>query len=398
MSKVLITDGAQRSTLAAVRSLGKRGIDVTVAEDHLPCLAAASRYCHDSFAYASPISDPDRFLRDLTERLEGGAYDLLIPMTDVTSYIVAQNRTRLSRYTKIGMPEAFDAASDKGELIRLAQRLDIPVPKTHFPENIGDVEKLAGDLAFPVVLKPIRSRILQGAQWVSTRVEYAYSPWEMIEKCRRQQSSGALPMIQERIYGPGCGAFLLFDHGEEKVVFFHRRIREKPPSGGVSVLRESLPIDPTMREHAVKLLKALNWHGVAMVEFKKDLADDRFKLMEINARFWGSLQLAVDAGIDFPYLFYQMETGGKVDTVNDYRAGVKTRWLLGDLDHLLVRLFKSNRSLNLPKSYPGRLKTLFTFFKPGGADTKLEIFRRDDMRPAIHELKTYLTGLILRRN
>ncbi|UCD63467.1 MAG: ATP-grasp domain-containing protein [Candidatus Zixiibacteriota bacterium] len=395
MSRVLIIDGEQRSALAAVRSLGSRGITVTVAEDHLPCLASSSKYGAGGIKYASPQTQPEEFVDDLRRILRDDSYDLLIPMTDVTSYLIADHYEELSKHTTIGMPppEAFRAASDKGEMIRLADSLGIPLPQTHFPKSLDELADLAAGLDYPVVLKPPRSRYLVGSQWVSTKVDYAGSAEELLNKVKSGAASGALPVIQERILGPGCGAFLLFQQGQEKVIFFHRRIREKPPSGGVSVLREAIPVDTAMKEHAVKLLKALNWHGVAMVEFKQDPRDNQYKLMEINARFWGSLQLAIDAGIDFPYLFYQMETGGDMGKVDAYRTGVRSRWLLGDLDHLLARLLKSNRRLNLPRGHPGRLSTLLRFLKLRESGTRYEVFRRADMQPGFYEIKKYIADV-----
>ena len=98
--------------------------------------------------------------------------------------------------------------------------------------------------------------------------------------------------------------------------FAHRRIREKPPSGGVSVLCESVAVDPMLKEYAERLLRAAEYRGVAMVEFRIG-TDGRPYLMEVNARFWGSLQLAIDCGVDFPWLYYQMLMGEKVEPVHE---------------------------------------------------------------------------------
>jgi len=396
MARVLVTDGRQRSTLALVRSLGRRGIKVTVGEDTLPCLASCSRYAHDAFRYPSPSDDPDGFVAGITKRLWEEKYDILIPMTDTTTYLVNQFRTDLAPLARIPIPDkdAFERASDKGEMIRLARELGVPCPETHFVESVDDIRRLSGQLKYPVVIKPRRSISRASSGWLNTRVSYAGSPEDLIGKFEHYAAWPVLPIIQERVIGAGCGAFLLFDSGQPVAVFFHRRLREKPPSGGVSVLRESIPIDPNMRAGAEKLLKALNWHGVAMVEFKQDETDGQFKLMEINARFWGSLQLAIDAGIDFPYLLYRIAMGESVEPMVDYMVGIKTRWLLGDLDHLLLRLFRSSRRLNLPEGSPGRLSTLYNFLKLWQSNTKYEICKRDDFKPALHELKTYVKALM----
>ena len=156
------------------------------------------------------------------------------------------------------------------------------------------------------------------------------------------------PLIQEKLNGEGQGVFLFVWDGELKSAFCHRRLREKPPSGGVSVYRESIPLDHNLVDKSFALLQALRWNGVAMVEFKVDARDGVPKLMEVNGRFWGSLQLAVDAGINFPLLLYRLACGEEVPAQFDYKAGVKSRWLLGDLDHLLIRLTHRNTGNGVP--------------------------------------------------
>jgi predicted ATP-grasp superfamily ATP-dependent carboligase len=164
-------------------------------------------------------------------------------------------------------------------------------------------------------------------------------------------------LIQRRVIGEGQGLFVLMQEGTPLGMFAHRRVRERPPSGGVSVLRESIALPKSMVEATLKLLQGVKWHGVAMVEFKVDAATQRPVLMEINGRFWGSLQLAVDAGVNFPLHLLNMAMG-VCETIpeNGYRVGVKSRWLLGDLDQLVMRIRKSDRALNLPPGAPSRLQ------------------------------------------
>jgi hypothetical protein len=124
------------------------------------------------------------------------------------------------------------------------------------------------------------------------------------DRSQLEKAPGVLPpsayplILQQRIVGPGTGIFLLLWDGRVRAVFAHRRLREKPPAGGVSVYRESIVADPALVERSRRLLARLHWQGVAMVEFKIDAFTGTPYLMEINGRFWGSLQLAIDAGID----------------------------------------------------------------------------------------------------
>ena len=396
MSKVLVTDGNQRSTLALTRALGRQGVSVTVAAEEFPCLCSESKYCSQTLVYRSPLSDPDGFANDILKELERGNYDLLIPMADLTAFLVSENKKRFSQCTRIPLPEkeVFEKASDKAEVLRLAQENGIPIPRTYFIKDFDEMKDLSTHLAYPVVIKPRRSKLFVGNGWVHAGVDYAHSAEELIFKCENQKEPLPPPLIQERITGSGYGVFGLFNRGQPRAIFCHRRLREKPPSGGVSVLSESIPVDPLMKSYAICVLEKLSWHGVAMVEFKFDPKDRQPKLMEINPRFWGSLQLSINSGVNFPYLLYRMIVDGDVEAVWEYKEGAKNRWLLGDLDHLLARLLKSDRKLNLPPGFPSRWKSLWQFLKFSERNLKYEVLTLDDPKPGFFELKEYLKALI----
>jgi predicted ATP-grasp superfamily ATP-dependent carboligase len=400
MSGVLVTDGNQRSTLALTRALGRQGISVTVAEREVPCFASQSKYCSRALAYRPPSSDPQGFVEDILKELKSSCYDLLIPMTDLTAFLVSENEKKFSQHIQIPLPpkEIFQKACDKAEVLKLALENGIPIPTTYFVGDWDEMKKLSSQLSYPVVIKPRTSSLFVGDGWVRVGVDYAYSAEEFIFKCESPNRLLPPPLIQERIIGSGYGVFALFNRGKARAIFFHKRLREKPPSGGVSVLSESIPVDPQMKLYAVRMLERLSWHGVAMIEFKLDEKDCQPKLMEINPRFWGSLQLAIYSGVNFPYLLYKMILEGDVEPVWEYQVGVKNRWLLGDLDHLLARLFKSNQALHLPSGFPRRWESLREFLKFSERNLRYEIFSPDDSRPGLFELKEYLRGLVTKGN
>ncbi len=143
-------------------------------------------------------------------------------------------------------------------------------------------------------------------------------------------------MIQEFIPGFGCGFFAVYQDGTCKQTFMHRRIREVPPSGGVSCCAESY-YDQRLMEYGKRLLDRLEWHGVAMVEFRYDERDQDYKLMEVNPKFWGSLDLALEAGVEFPYYLCQMARGRQLEYSEDYNRHLRYHWLLNDLQHVLMR-------------------------------------------------------------
>ena len=105
-------------------------------------------------------------------------------------------------------------------------------------------------------------------------------------------------LIQEYIEGSGLGFFAIYDHGKMRNFFMHKRLREFPSTGGASVLAKSI-YDYKAFRYGKLLLDELKWHGVAMVEFKKNKIDNKLYLMEINPKFWGSHDLAISCGVNF---------------------------------------------------------------------------------------------------
>ena len=394
--KVLVTDGEQRPALAIVRSLARQGMSVIAGSDHDVSLASCSRGCSGRVTYPSPYSAPDAFSSWLQDFVARTRIDVVLPVTDVTTHLVSRNAPALKKLTSLAVPDfpAFDFVCDKGRLVEWAARCGVRTPRTELVDVAGGLHAAIDRVVYPAVVKPVRSRYLTPSGWRSTSVHYANSRDELVALYREHDDLTAQPsLIQERISGPGVGMFVLFDRGRPIAEFAHQRLREKPPSGGVSVLRESVRVDPTLRRWAERLLAPLGWHGVAMLEFKRDAVTGDPYLIEVNGRFWGSLQLAVDAGLDFPALTARLALGQVPAATPRYREGVQSRWLLGDLDHLLLRLRHTARELQLPETAPGRAEALWRFMKFLGRDLHYEIEKLDDPGPALHELREYVRAL-----
>lgn len=385
MEKVLILDGCNRSALAATRSLGRKGVKVVVADETPSTLASGSRYCLEDFTYPSPNRYPEAFINVLKQEADKRQIKVMMPMTEITTSVILKERAKFNGLIIPFAPfEAFDQLTNKWWLLELARDLGISVPRTHFVHKPDELNALRGQIDFPAVLKPFRSRICCGPRWLETAVRYAGS-FEEIERMVAQfEFLNQHPfMIQECVRGQGEGVFTLYNQGQAVVFFGHRRLRENPPSGGVSVLSESIVPNPKAQEAARKLLDFIRWHGVAMVEFK--VAEDGTPyLMEVNARFWGSLQLAIDAGVDFPWLLYQLATGQPVDPIGGYKLGVKNRWLLGDAAHLYKSLIRG-KDLDMPHGQKWR--TLLDFVNFFDRETRYEVNRWDDPLPFVAELK-----------
>jgi len=333
MGRVLVTDAGARNVVAAVRSLGRAGLEVVTSEQSRIALAAFSKYSSRHLVYPSPKLEPERWLDWLLQELSRGDYDVVMPMDDDTVTICSQNREQISEYSRVPVPDfaTLKKAADKSQTLRIASELNIDCPKTIFIDDPGQVESAADELGYPLVIKPRESSGSRGIVYVTDKAQ-------LRDSYLRVHEQYPFPMLQQYIApgGQACGVFLLFNRDSElRAVFAHKRLREFPVKGGPSTLRESI-YAPELVATAVRLLEAMGWYGVAMAEFKQDPADGRFKLMEVNPRFWGSLELSILAGVDFPFLLYRMATEGDIEPVTEYKTGVRCRWLLpGDILHFL---------------------------------------------------------------
>jgi predicted ATP-grasp superfamily ATP-dependent carboligase len=331
--RIFVTDGYWRKTVAAVRALGRMGLKVTVGESTYLAPALFSRYCYRRVRTPSPVLQPSRYLDFLEDYLNNHPHQVLMPMEEDTLLLLAKNRKRFATITRLPFA-AYDNllfARDKLKVMRKAQALGIPTPTTYEITNIDEIDPLGGQLQYPVVVKP---RVGSG----SAGMHYVSEPAQLAPALERVFLSGQLPLVQERLPSEGAGigaSFLLDQEQQVRASFIHRRIREYPVEGGPSTLRESI-IHEQVRDDGARLLQNLHLTGVAMVEFKIDSRDGKAKLLEVNPRFWGSLALAINAGVNFPYLLALVALGLDFPPVLDYRLGHFCRWLLpGDILHFL---------------------------------------------------------------
>lgn len=389
MQAVLILDGNQRSALAATRALGRQGVPIVVGGDTGTTLAGASKYCAASFRYPSPYEHADAFIATLREEVARRGVEIVFPMTEISTTHLLRARQQFSGVCiAAGELDSYEVLSDKWRLYELTGGLGVPTPETHLVWSVAEAARACEKLGFPVVLKARRSVMFCDGRWVSPPVSYARSSAELAHVIDQSPHFSRLPfLLQQYVEGEGGGVFALYQNGAPVTFFSHRRLRERPPSGGVSVLSESIEVAPYLRKYAQAVLDRAKWHGVAMVEFKITREGIPY-LIEVNARFWGSLQLAIDAGVNFPYMLYRLARGEDIDGPQEYRVGVRSRWLLGDLDrlYLMYRLPSVGR-VTLKERY----RALVQFLKLRERGTRYDVNRWDDLRPFILELRKYVS-------
>jgi predicted ATP-grasp superfamily ATP-dependent carboligase len=365
--RVFVTDGYWRKTLAAVRALGRCGVQVTTGESTYLAPALFSRYSHSRVRTPSPVLQPSHYLDFLEEYLSHHPHHVLMPMEEDTLLLLARNRERFQRITRLPCAAHHHLlfARDKLKVLRRAQDLDIPTPKTFEVNRMAEAKTLSRHVEYPVVVKP---RVGSG----SAGLQYVTEPAQLPAALEQVFRSGQSPLVQERLpaEGMGIGASFLLDHNHRvRASFIHRRLREYPVQGGPSSLRQSI-IHEQARRDGARLLESLRLVGVGMVEFKIDSRDGTAKLLEVNPRFWGSLALAINAGVNFPYLLTLLALGIDFPAVHTYRVGHLCRWLLpGDILHFL--------------NNPNRWRLKPSFFEFRCANMSYDIIDMDDPLPIL---------------
>jgi predicted ATP-grasp superfamily ATP-dependent carboligase len=260
--------------------------------------------------------------------------DVVFPVTEQAHIAILTHRERFDREC-LPCPDAdvFMRVADKEAVLAAAKAVGIATPNQIRLETPAAASRgLPDTLPFPVVIKPARS-VVGGAKHV---VRYAADNHSLKSQLESLPPEAFPVLVQQRVVGPGVGIFLLIWNCNTLAVFSHRRIRENPPSGGGSVYCESTVADERLVKQAKGLLEYFGWRGLAMVEFKIDRTTDTPYLMEINGRVWGSLQLAIDAGVDFPALLVAAACGSMPEPTTHYRAGVRLRSWWADVVHLLA--------------------------------------------------------------
>ncbi|MGZ7076643.1 MAG: arsenate reductase/protein-tyrosine-phosphatase family protein [Candidatus Angelobacter sp.] len=332
--KVLVLDGHSRAALETLQSLGHAGVQVDLAAEAKDCMAMHSRYVTRKLQQPSQERAAD-FHAWLREQDKIRNYALIVPATETSLLGLRQLNENhpLRRKAVIPGDKAIDIALDKEKTWQLARELSIPAPAGVLLSSLSEVGQVQ---EFPVVLKPTHSKVMIDGELRTLAVAVVRNEAE-----RQEQLMRWLPLTpvqqQQYVAGRGVGVEFLFNRGRKVWHFAHERVHEYPLTGGASSYRRSIDPPATLLQDAEKLLTALQWHGVAMVEFKMD-AKGQYWLMEINPRLWGSLALSIDAGVDFPLGLLQIAKGEEPASQPKYKVPYYTRDLRTDVDWLKSNL------------------------------------------------------------
>jgi len=305
--------------------------------------------------------------------------DMLMPCSDIGLGLVASHYEALRKRVNPGCPPPDSVARvlDKRATLELAARCGIQTPRTWDVCSLASLERIRQTLRFPMIAKP-RDHESRRAFTVRHFVKFE----ELRDEFARDDGFGSRNLLQEFVPGRGVGIATLMHHGEALTLFQHGRLKEFPSAGGVSTVAESEPLDPALASASRALLRELGWDGVAMVEFRRDDATGAWVFMEVNGRYWGSVALALRAGVDFPYYQWQIGHGLKATIPTTYTTGIRTRWSADDVRRLAEVLFKRPDGAIRP---PNRLHELRRFLTDYNRLTRSGLGSWSDPLPAVAE-------------
>jgi protein-tyrosine-phosphatase/predicted ATP-grasp superfamily ATP-dependent carboligase len=378
---ILVIGDDTRSFLSVVRSLGRVGYIVDVVMHQPGADAGYSKYIRHSHKLPPVALHPTKWMAAISELQSKYQYNLIVPCDD-SGLVPIMTLTNELDHSIIATPgqKAFDIFYDKYVTLNAAMELGIPIASHH------SVSRAALDtVRYPIALKPKRSfNLLNLAQKQTVTILYSMD-----------EAIGAIEEIKKTDYflenyfeGIGVGISVIAKNGRILSAFQHERM-EEGVSGGSS-LRKSVPLHPDMLKDTEKLAKHAQLEGVAMFEFRYNQASDSFVLLEVNARFWGSLPLAVYAGTDFPVLLASSRCTADTITATQYRTGKVSR-------SLTASFYSFVRSIGKATSI--KQKTLLCFNIITGVvrtllfQEKVDTFAFDDWKPFSKEISAIFSIL-----
>ena len=367
--------GGDYQGLGIVRSLGRRGVPVCVVDDE-HSIARFSRHCSRSVrvpSLAAGANTADALFA--LEREFGLAGWVLFATRDETVEVLSRNRHLLLERLRVPVPpwETFEHAWDKRSTYGLAEEIGIPVPRTWCPESSADLDAI--DASAPLAIKPaVKPRFLEATKAKAWRAD---GRDELRERfAAALQAAGGDPvMVQELIPGGGATQFAhcaFFKDGRAVGSMVSRRARQHPHDfGRASTFVETVEV-PELEEMGERFLAAIDYYGLAELEFKRDDRDGRYKLLDFNARTWGYHSLGGQAGVDFAYMLYADQLGLPT-TPSRARAGVRWMRSVTDVPTSVLDILA------------GRLD-LRAYLRSVRACDVEAVFSREDPRPGLAEI------------
>jgi predicted ATP-grasp superfamily ATP-dependent carboligase len=257
---------------------------------------------------------------------------VLITSSDGTVALIREHRERLEQRVRIALAKepALGIAVNKEQTLKIARGLGLGIPRGVLVTTVSDVKTALHEIGLPAVVKPVESWV-KGEQLAARFGPVLVTTAEEAHRAAEELTSlGGTTLFQQFLTGRREALSFFYAHGQIYARFAQYARRTVPPLGGNSVLRQSIAIPSDIGEQAERLVCEIGLEGYSEVEFRRDNAGNPY-LMEINPRLSASVEIAVRAGVDFPYLLYQWANGDRIDVVKGYQIGNWMRYLGGDI-------------------------------------------------------------------
>lgn len=326
MRVLIIGPPDSRGALAAVRALGPAGWEVGYGTPERDNLVTRSRWLDRWFALPWPQQGLPAFQAALDKAVYLGRYEAVFAAGDDWLVGLDAARDRLAARVPYAPSASLRAGLDKLELARLADQAGLRAPLT-----VEATDEALRRWKGPAVVKP-RDHWLPGPADPPQHLMAEVVPDNAAAARRVAQirAAGAAALLQERLSGPLLALTTLADDGARPVARLQQVVERTWPSpAGISVRARTVPVDPNLAAGADALLQRLDWFGMAQLQFV--VTESGPVLIDLNPRFYGSLALALEAGLNLPLLWARMATGRPVPERGDARIGARYSWLEGDL-------------------------------------------------------------------
>lgn len=376
--KVLVANATSAAALAIIRSLGSKGVEITGASDISSDFPLFSKYCRKKILLRTDPDDKKNRIEELLSIIKNNHFDVFFPIMREDSLLaLAKRKNDFDQYTRIALSSIgqLNILNNKAKVATLLSELEIPAPKTYFVDSESDLDSIQGNEIFPLIIKPFRGEGTAGIKIIADPKE--------LRKCYYETyKTFGSTLIQEFINGRKYSAvFLLNKNSRVRRFFVHHAIREYPISGGPTCFMESVKYDP-IYEYGLKLLTRVHFCGMVEMEFIVDDKDGKPKIIDVNPRFYGSLQCAIASGVDFPFAVFSMVMKGDIETDLSYMEGVTCRHLLFQDTRHLISVLRGEKS---PKYTLGNVATILNYLNFFHDDSYF-VFSLSDPLPLIKKV------------
>jgi len=333
--------------LGIARSLGRVGIPVVGVDFARDAPGLRSKYCIP-LVTSDPVREPKRALSVLLN--EGKKHrnkGIIFPSSDAYVLLVSRFRKELSQYFRFAIPsqQILESIINKRKQYELAAQIGVPCPRTHYPQDLQDVEEIKHEIDYPIFIKPYCSHVWR--QRFPNKGFKVDNATALVTKYKEISKARLEVMLQSIVSGPDRNIVEVYAYLSEQhellATFVTRKLRQHPNNFGVATCLESIH-DERALETALKFLEGIRYVGLGSMELKEDPADGKYKLLELNARLPTHNAQAACAGLNFPLIQYMDLIHRPVARPNEYRDRIV--WLDAIPDFLAFYELYQNGNLS----------------------------------------------------